>query len=125
MLFGAVTLVIWNCKPVASEGQSNTLSNFWLVQGVTLVHTNETKIDQQAATQLHDASGWEPAVIASLQASKFAMNADYSNLTAPAAMHCKCDHQCMYLPNTSKPQAVTDEARARCVPGSLRMLREH
>ena len=61
------------------------------MQGVTLLRTNEAKIDQQAATQLHDNSGWEPAVIASLQASKFAVD-DYGNLTASAPTRYKYDH---------------------------------
>lgn len=50
------------------------------MQGVTLLHTNEAKIDQQAAKQLQHSSGWEPEAIAVLQASKFALDAGYSDL---------------------------------------------
>lgn len=46
-------------------------------QGVTLLRTNEAKIDEQAANQLLRSYGWDPAATTSLQASKFAFDAEY------------------------------------------------
>lgn len=60
--------------------QSESVDTFRLMQGATLLRTNEAKIDQQAADQLHHSSGWEPEAIANLQASKFALDAGYSDL---------------------------------------------
>lgn len=47
------------------------MSTCWglFVQGVLLLRTNEGKIDQQAADQLQASCGWDPELIASLQAS--------------------------------------------------------
>lgn len=67
------------------------------VQGVLLLRTNEGQIDQQAAEQLQQGCGWDPTLVASLQASKFVFDLHHNGTSHTIMMTIIVSDSCSDL----------------------------